>query len=91
MEIKNIAVSPESQKKGYGAQMIRFIERKFRDRFRILRAGTGDSTFTIPFYKKCGFVESYQIKGFFTDNYGHPIIEGGVLLKDMVCFEKPLH
>ncbi len=90
LEIKNIAVHPGSQKKGYGAQMIRFVEKKFRDRFRILRAGTGDSTLTVPFYKKCGFVESYRVKGFFTDNYDHPIIEDGVLLTDMVYFEKPL-
>ncbi len=91
LEIKNIAVSPGSQKKGYGAQMIRFVEQKFSDSFSILRAGTGDSPLTVPFYKKCGFVESYRIKGFFTDNYDHPIIEDGVLLTDMVCFEKSLN
>ncbi len=90
LEIKNIAVSPGSQKKGYGARMIQSIEQKFRDSFRILRAGTGDSPLTVPFYEKCGFVKSYRVKGFFTDNYDHPIIEGGVLLTDMVYFEKPL-
>jgi len=90
LELKNIAVQPGNQKKGYGAQMIKFVEQKFRGSFRILRVGTGDSLLTVPFYEKCGFIESCRVKGFFTDNYDHPIVEGGVLLTDMVYFEKPL-
>ena len=54
----------------------------------VLRAGTGDSPLTVPFYEKCGFQESFRIKNFFTDYYDHPIVEGGVTLSDMVYFEK---
>ena len=49
--------------------------------------GTGDSPRTIPFYKACGFRESYRVPDFFTENYDHPIYEDGVLLRDMVYLE----
>lgn len=88
LEIKNIAVLPECQKKGYGRALIEFIERKYSADHNILRVGTGDSPMTIPFYNKCGFTESYRIPDFFTDNYDHPIYECGVKLADMVCLEK---
>ena len=90
LEIKNIAVLPECQRMGYGKRMIEFIEQTYRDNFRILRVGTGDSLLTLPFYKKCGFIESHRIKDFFTDNYDHPIFECGVQLIDMVYLEKNL-
>ncbi len=45
---------------------------------------------TIPFYESCGFIRHHVIPGFFTDNYDHPIFEGGVQLKDMVCLRMPL-
>ena len=87
LEIKNLAVAPTSQRKGYGKAMIGFII-KWYDGYVRLRVGTGDSPLTIPFYKSCGFKEAGRIPGFFTDNYDHPIIEGGVLLKDMVILER---
>ena len=90
LEIKNIAVLPECQRMGSGKRMIEFIEQTYRDNFRILRVGTGDSQLTLPFYKKCGFIESHRIKNFFTDNYDHPIFECGVQLIDMVYLEKNL-
>ena len=49
LEIKNIAVLPECQRMGYGKRMIEFIEQTYRDNFRILRVGTGDSQLTLPF------------------------------------------
>ena len=90
LEIKNIAVLPECQRMGYGKRLIEFIEQTYRDDFRILRVGTGDSQLTIPFYEKCGFIESHRVKNFFTDNYNHPIFECGVQLVDMVYLEKDL-
>ena len=55
LEIKNIAVEPESQKKGYGTQLIRFLREKYRDSYGILQVGTGDSPLTVPFYESCEF------------------------------------
>ena len=55
-----------------------------------MMVGTGDSVLTIPFYQKCGFTESHRVKNFFTDNYDHPIFEGGKQLVDMVYLGKKL-
>ena len=90
LEIKNLAVASECQKKGYGRTLIRFLEERYRGIFRILQVGTGDSPLTVPFYERCGFYRSHVIKDFFTDNYDHPIVEAGVLLRDMVYFRKQL-
>lgn len=90
LEIKNIAVRPEYQHKGYGRKLIAFIEQKFKGLYTILKVGTGDSPLTIPFYKKCGFQESYRVKDFFIENYDHPIFECGKQLTDMVYLEKVL-
>ena len=58
--------------------------------YSVLQVGTGDSPLTIPFYEKCGFVRSHKIPNFFTDNYDHPIYEGGVQLIDMVYLQRCL-
>lgn len=90
LEIKNIATVPEYQKKGYGKAMIDFLIQKYKDRYQILQAGTGDSPLTIPFYEKCGFVRSHCIKNFFLDHYNHPIYECGVQLTDMVYLQRKI-
>ena len=88
LEIKNIAVLPEYHGGGYGSALIDFISSEYHGKFSILQAGTGESPLTVPFYEKCGFVRHHVIPGFFTINYDHPIVEGGVLLCDMVYFRK---
>lgn len=90
LEIKNLAIVPDCHKKGYGRALIEFIAEKYREQYCILQVGTGDSPLTIPFYEKCGFVRSHSVKNFFTDNYDHPIYEGGVQLKDMIYLRKQL-
>lgn len=88
LEIKNIACVPEYQRKGYGKMMIDFIAGKYKDKFKTLQVGTGDSPLTIPFYEKCGFQKSHIVRNFFTDNYDHPIFEGGKQLVDMVYLSR---
>ena len=88
LEIKNIAVDPENQGKGYGKALIDFLASKYADEYSVLQVGTGDSPLTIPFYEKCGFVRSHKIPNFFTDNYDHTIYEGGVQLIDMVYLQR---
>ena len=88
LEIKNLAVSPDAQKRGYGRSMVGFVERHFAGRFHTLLVGTGDSPLTVPFYEKCGFVRSHVVRDFFTDNYDYPIVECGVVLRDMVYLKK---
>ena len=90
LEIKNIAVDPKNQRKGYGKALIDFLARKYANKYSVLQVGTGDSPFTIPFYEKCGFVRPHKIPNFFTDNYDHPIYEGGVRLVDMIYLQRCL-
>ncbi len=90
LEIKNIAVAPDAQRKGYGKTLIYFLIKKYSDDFSVLKVGTGDSPLTVPFYEKCGFIRSHCIKNFFTDNYDKPIFEGGVLLRDMIYLQRSL-
>ena len=88
LEIKNLAVSPDRQRRGYGRQMIEFVAGHFAEDYHTLLVGTGDSPMTIPFYERCGFVRSHAVKDFFVDHYDHPIIEDGVQLRDMVYLKK---
>ena len=90
LELKNLATLPQFQRRGYAKALVRFIEAEYKTRFKILQVGTGDSPATLPFYQKLGFTRSHVIKNFFTDNYSHPIYDGGVLLKDMVYLRKQL-
>lgn len=90
LEIKNIATAPQHQGKGYAKALIDFIVKEYTEHYTILQVGTGDSPTTIPFYEKCGFVRSHVIPNFFTDNYDHPIYEGGIQLVDMVYLQRPL-
>ena len=90
LEIKNIAVDPKNQGNGYGKVLIDFLAEKYAEEYSILQVGTGDSPLTIQFYEKCGFIRSHKIPNFFTDNYNHPIYEGGVQLIDMVYLQRYL-
>ena len=85
-EIKNLAVAPESQRRGYGRSMVEHVARQCRGRGTRLLVGTGDSPLTVPFYESCGFRESHRVKDFFTENYDHPIYEAGRRLTDLVYF-----
>lgn len=88
LEIKNLAVYPQFQCKGYGKKLIDFVCERYKNNFSTVRVGTGDSPLTVPFYEKCGFKRSHTVKNFFTDNYDHPIFENGKQLVDMIYFTK---
>lgn len=89
-EIKNLAVAPKYRRTGCGRRMVEFIKGVCRGTHSRLQVGTGDSPLTVPFYEACGFRRTRVVKDFFTQNYDHPITEGGVLLRDMVYFELEL-
>lgn len=86
-ELKNIAVMPDCQLKGYGKRLIDFLFSHYSD-CNTMFVGTGDVPSTLCFYQKCGFVESHRIKNFFTDNYDHPMFEDGKQLVDMVYLKR---
>ena len=82
LELKNIAVEPDFQGKGYGKALVDFLIRTYAGQYMLLQVGTGDSPSTIPFYESCGFCRHHLVKNFFTDHYDHPIYECGVKLVD---------
>ena len=90
LELKNIAVEPDFQGKGYGKALIDFLIETYAGQYTVLQVGTGDSPSTIPFYESCGFHKHHLVKNFFTVHYDHPIYEGGVQLVDMVYLQRRL-
>ena len=90
LELKNIAVEPDFQGKGYGKALVDFLIRTYAGQYMLLQVGTGDSPSTIPFYESCGFCRHHLVKIFFTDHYDHPIYECGVKLVDMVNLQREL-
>ena len=89
-ELKNIAVTPGSQRQGYGKKLINHLLNHYAGKYIRMIVGTGDVPSSVRFYKRCGFEPSHRIENFFTDNYYHPMIEDGILLKDMVYFKKEM-
>ena len=90
LELKNIAVAPDFQGRGYGKAMVAFLVQTYTEQHTVLQVGTGDSSSTIPFYESCGFRRHHLVKNFFTDYYDHPIYECGVQLVDMVYLQREL-
>ena len=89
-ELKNLAVAPSFQRKGYGRAMLDFLYAHYKGRFTYMQLGTGDSPLTLPFYEASGFMKTHCIPNFFIDNYDHPIWEGGKQLVDMIYLRKEL-
>ena len=90
LELKNIAVAPDFQRKGYGRELVTFLIQTYRGQYQVLQVGTGDSPSTIPFYESCGFRRHHLVKNFFVDHYDHPIFVCGVQLVDMVYLQRDL-
>ena len=86
-EIKNIAVKPEAQRKGYGRALIEFVFDHYAD-LKTLMLGTGDCDWTLNFYKACGFTEDHRIKDYFITHYDQPIFENGQQLRDQVVLRR---
>ena len=90
LELKNIAVAPAAQGRGYGKAMVDFLIRTYKGQYAVLQVGTGDSPSTIPFYEACGFYRPHLVNNFFTDHYDRPIYECGVQLVDMAYLQRKL-
>lgn len=83
-ELKNIAVAPQAQRRGYGKLLIMYIVEYYSGRYTQMMVGTGDVPSTTTFYKSCGFEHSHRVENFFIDNYDHIMVEDGIQLKDMI-------
>lgn len=65
LELKNIAVEPDFQGKGYGKALVDFLIRTYAGQYMLLQVGTGDSPSTIPFYESCGFCRHHLVQELF--------------------------
>ena len=89
-ELKNIATYEKYQGKGYGSALIKFIADFYKNDYKTMLVGTGETPGILAFYKSCGFEQSHRLKNFFTDNYDHPMFEDGIQLVDMIYLKKDL-
>jgi GNAT superfamily N-acetyltransferase len=89
-ELKNIATYEKYQGKGYGRALINFIFDSYKNNYKTMLVGTGETPAILLFYESCGFKKSYRVKNFFTDNYDHPMFEGDIQLVDMIYLKKEL-
>ena len=53
LELKNIAVEPEFQGRGYGKALVDFLIQTYGGKYDVLQVGTGDSPLPVPFYDVC--------------------------------------
>jgi GNAT superfamily N-acetyltransferase len=89
-ELKNIATYKEYQGKGYAKALINYISNHYKNNYKTMLVGTGETPTILSFYESCGFEISHRLKNFFTDNYDHPMFEDGIQLIDMVYLKKQL-
>lgn len=89
-ELKNLAVASHVRRRGYGRRFIEYLASVYAKKYAVMHVGTGETPSILQFYKSCGFETFGRVPGFFTDHYDHPIIEEGIVLKDMVYLEKTL-
>jgi len=89
-ELKNIATYKNCQGKGYGRALIQFIFDFYKNDYKTMLVGTGETPAILSFYERCGFETSHRVKNFFADNYDHPIFEGDIQLVDMIYLKKDL-
>jgi GNAT superfamily N-acetyltransferase len=89
-ELKNLATYKEHWGKGYAKAIIKYISDYYKNSYKTMIVGTGETPTILSFYKNCGFERYHIIRNFFTDNYDHQMFEEGIQLVDMIYLKKNL-
>ena len=86
LEIANISVGRAYRRQGLGSRLIdRAKMETVRLGLRRLEVGTGSTSFeALCFYQTCGFRMDRIERDYFVDRYQQPIVENGIILRDMV-------
>ena len=90
VEIQNLAIAPNFQRRGYGKKLVSFVAERYKDEYDTLQIGTGDSPLTVLFYESCGLTVHHVISNYILEHYDQPIFEGGKQLKDKVYLRMSL-
>lgn len=91
VEVKNIAIKPHARNNGIGSMLLDDASKRAKARnFKYIVIGTGEGSRQLKLYERLGFKRSEIRKNFFTINYPYPIVEDGIILKDMIVLRKEL-
>ncbi|MDD3236774.1 MAG: N-acetyltransferase [Candidatus Gastranaerophilales bacterium] len=89
IEIKNIAIAPPFQGKGFGKKLLETIERHFKNQYDYITLGTNERK--IGFYSACGFSFVSKIKDYFIKNYKIQKYHKGKLCRDLLILRKKIN
>lgn len=86
LEIKNIAVDPRFENRGIATKLLQDAVHFAKvHHYQQLQIGTGSTSFKqLYLYQKIGFRVTEIKRNFFVKNYGQPIHENGLLLRDVL-------
>lgn len=86
VEIMNVAIHEDFQGKGYGKHLIAHaINEASKRGYAQVEIGTGNSSIPqLKLYQQCGFRMTGIDFDYFTRNYDEPIVENGLLCRDMI-------
>ncbi|KKI90410.1 acetyltransferase [Bacillus sp. SA1-12] len=92
VELVNIAVAEEVQKKGIGKHLLSHaIQMAKRKGYKTIEVGTGNSSLgQLALYQKCGFRMIGIDRDFFVRHYQEEIIENGIHCRDMIRLSQDL-
>jgi ribosomal protein S18 acetylase RimI-like enzyme len=90
-EIVYIAVAEDTRGIGYGKQIINALIKVARARkVRSVLVGTANSSLdNIAFYQKCGFRIDHVRRDYFS-YFSKPVMDNGILIRDMLVFRMEL-
>ena len=88
-EIINLAVLEKYRNKNIGKLLISFAENQARlGGIKYMELGTAKPL--VKYYENQGYKYHKTIKDFFVENYEFPVIDNGIILKDMIRLIKNL-
>lgn len=92
VELVNLAVAEEKQKKGIGKKLVmNAVERARTKGYKTMEIGTGNSSIgQLALYQKYGFRMVGVDKDFFIRHYAEAIFENGIRCRDMVRLSQDL-
>ncbi|WP_203638066.1 GNAT family N-acetyltransferase [Levilactobacillus wangkuiensis] len=93
VEVMAIAVTPAKQRHGYGRALLTFAYQwAIEHGYRTLRIATGTTSLTqLYLYQQQDFRVIAVEPDYFTQNYPQTIVENGLILRDRLVLERPIH